>query len=626
MSASVRDIDGGPGHVSYGPQAHRRGIRARFAALLAVAALGVASCGSITGDSGNDDPGTPRRGGTLRLVGNGDVDHLDTASAYYVPSYRLFRAITRQLVSYPYSDDVKQATTPVADLAESIPEPTNNGLTWTFTIRKGARWDVGDNGRQITGDDVVRGIKRMCNPVSPSGAIGYYTDTIKGLAAYCAKWAKEAETTDATVASIQTFMAANDVEGVKADGRTVTFTLIRPASDFLNIMAMTFASPVPVEMMKYLPDSPEFRVNFISDGPYKIDRYIVNQSITLVRNGNWDSDTDPLRKAYVDQIEIVEGSDEGPVQKQIEAGTADLSWDTTVPSADIVRLLAIKDPRLTLEGDGSVQPYVVFNLQSPNAGRLLSDPTRGPLVRQAINWAIDKTFIAKLQGGSKVNTPLGQILTPEVLGPYSKTYNEYSNKNGKPDPSKAKSLMKQAGIDADVGEHVTLKYLYRNVNTSPRIYQAIQRDLDVIGIDLQPVRASQTGFYTDYLMSPESAERGDWDLAAANWVPDWYGNAGRSFFVPMLDGRHCGEGRTNYGCYNNKAVNKLIDQALQAKSEEQAAKLWVQADEKAMADAPWAPLIAGKTARYRSERVGGYKISLGTTGPDLTNLWLTRGD
>jgi len=626
MSASVRDIDGGPGHVSYGPQPHWRGMRVRFAALLAVAALGVTSCGSITGNSGSGDPNTPRRGGTLRLVGNGDVDHMDTASAYYVPSYRLLRAISRQLVSYPYSDDVKQATTPVADLAESVPEPTNNGTTWTFTIRKGAKWDVGDNGRQITGDDVVRGIKRLCNPVSPSGAIGYYIDTIKGLRPYCDKWAKDAANTDATVGSIQQFVAANDVAGVKADGRTVSFTLTQPASDFLNIMAMTFASPVPVEMMKYLPDSPEFRTNFISDGPYKIDRYIVNQSITLARNGNWDSHSDPLRKAYVDRIEIVEGSDEGPVQKQIEAGTADLSWDTTVPSADIVRLLAIKDPHLTVEGDGSVQPYVVFNLQSPNSAHLLSDPTRGPLVRQAINWAIDKTFIAKLQGGSKVNTPLGQILTPEVLGPYAHTYNKYSNKDGKPDVAKAKSLMKQAGIDADAGEHVTLKYLYRNVNTSPRIYQAIQRDLAAIGIELQPVRASQTGFYTDYLMSPKSAENGDWDLAAANWVPDWYGNAGRSFFVPMLDGRYCGEGRTNYGCYNNKAVNNLIDDALEAKSEEQAAKFWVQADEKAMTDAPWAPLIAGKTARYRSERVGGYKISLGTSGPDLTNVWLTRGD
>jgi peptide/nickel transport system substrate-binding protein len=374
--------------------------------------------------------------------------------------------------------------------------------------------------------------------------------------------------------------------------------------------------------MQHLPDSADFRQNFISDGPYKIDRYIVNQSITLVRNPNWDSDSDPLRKAYVDRIEIVEGSDEGPVQKQIEAGTADLSWDTTVPSADIVRLRAIQDPHLTVEGDGSVQPYVVFNLETG----ALSNKTTGPLIRQAINWAIDKTFIAKLQGGPAVNKPLGQILTPEVLGSYSKSYFAYGNKNGKPDVAKAKDLMKQAGVDPDQGQSITLKYLYRNANTSPRIYQAIQRDLAEIGITLKPVRASQTGFYTDYLMNPDSAERDDWDLAAPNWVPDWYGNAGRSFFVPMLDGRYCAEGRTNYGCYNNPKVNKLIDQALTARSEEAAAKLWVQADQAAMKDAPWAPLIAGKTARYRSERVGGYEISLGTNGPDLTNIWLTSGD
>ncbi len=605
--------------------------RARLVALLAAAGLGVASCGSITGDSASGDPNTPRRGGTLRLVGSGDVDHLDTAAAYYVPTYRLFRAITRQLVSYPYSNDLKEATTPAADLAEEVPEPTNNGRTYTFTIREGAEWDVGDNGRQITGADMVRGIKRLCNPVAPNGALGYYTQTIEGLAEYCDKWAEEAkQRADAgdeeTPQTIKDFVEGNDIDGVKADGRTVTFTLTRPASDFLNIMAMTFASPVPEEMMQYLPDAPEFRQNFISDGPYRIDRYIVNQSIVLTRNPNWNAGSDPLREAYVNRIEIVEGSDEGPVQKQIEADTADLAWDTTVPSADIVRLLAIGDKRLTVEGDGSVNPYVVFNLE---AG-LLSEKTNGQnarLIREAINWAIDRTFIAKLQGGPAVNKPLGQILTPEVLGPYAETNFTYSNKNGKPDIEKAKELMRQAGVDVDNGQSITLKFLYRNANTAPRIFQAVQQDLSEIGIELDAVRSSQTAFYTDYLMNPDAAREGQWDLAAPTWVPDWYGNAGRGFFVPMLDGRFCGEGRTNYGCYNNQQVNKLIDQALTASSEKAAAKLWVQADDLAMKDAPWAPLIAGKTARYRSERVGGYMPNaLGTNGPDLTNLWLTSGD
>ena len=64
--------------------------------MMTLVALGVAACGSgdtsagsgAGGSSGyNQDVnvnanGTPARGGTLRVIGNADVDHLDTASAY----------------------------------------------------------------------------------------------------------------------------------------------------------------------------------------------------------------------------------------------------------------------------------------------------------------------------------------------------------------------------------------------------------------------------------------------------------------------------------------------------------------------------------------------------------------
>jgi hypothetical protein len=36
------------------------------------------------------------------------------------------------------------------------------------------------------------------------------------------------------------------------------------------------------------------------------------------------------------------GSDEGPVQKQMEAGTADLAWDTEVPVSDLHRLRSVR--------------------------------------------------------------------------------------------------------------------------------------------------------------------------------------------------------------------------------------------------------------------------------------------
>jgi len=62
-------------------------------------ALLAGACGNQT-SGGTSSGGTPQQGGTLNLVGSSDVDHLDTASAYYVASYTLERAFTSQLISY----------------------------------------------------------------------------------------------------------------------------------------------------------------------------------------------------------------------------------------------------------------------------------------------------------------------------------------------------------------------------------------------------------------------------------------------------------------------------------------------------------------------------------------------
>ena len=75
--------------------------------------LVVAACGGSSGGSGGST--SPKasgvtNGGTLKLLGSGDVDHLDPASAYYTVSYTLERAFTRQLVSYPSSSEISVAT------------------------------------------------------------------------------------------------------------------------------------------------------------------------------------------------------------------------------------------------------------------------------------------------------------------------------------------------------------------------------------------------------------------------------------------------------------------------------------------------------------------------------------
>ncbi|MDT7539678.1 MAG: peptide/nickel transport system substrate-binding protein, partial [Actinomycetota bacterium] len=95
----------------------RRGLST--AALIAGVALTAAACGGSSG--GSSTPGTDtsgaKKGGTLKLLGAGDIDHMDPASAYYQTSYTLLRMQTRQLLSYPATKDEKAAVTPIPDLA-----------------------------------------------------------------------------------------------------------------------------------------------------------------------------------------------------------------------------------------------------------------------------------------------------------------------------------------------------------------------------------------------------------------------------------------------------------------------------------------------------------------------------
>ncbi len=574
-------------------------------ALVAGVALTATACGGDS-DTGTKTEGV-KKGGTLKMLGAGDIDHMDTVSAYYTVSYTLLRGISRQLVSYPNSADETKANTPVPDMVESIPTPTNGGKTYEFTIKDGVKWDT-TPARQVTGADSVLGFKRLCNPVQPTGAMGYFSGVIEGMKEFCDKFAKA----PGTVAGIKAFIAANEISGIKADGNKVTITLVQPAGDFLNILALPFASPAPVEHLAYLPDSPDFRQHFVSSGPYKVAKYVADKGIELVRNPAWDSKTDKLRAANVDAISIKQGSDEGPVFKELKVGTADLAWDTTVPTAEIPSLKALKDPKLQLKDNGSTNPYITINIQSPNAKGALKNLK----VRQALNYAVNKKNIIQVLGGPDLYKPLGQILTPPILG--YKELDPYATPDSAGDPAKAKALLAEAGFP----NGLELIYLYRNKGKSPLIAQTVQADLKKSGITLKLKQVPPADFYTQHLQKPSATKSGDWDLAGPGWNPDWAGNAARSFFVPLLDGRQCGEGSTNYNCYNSPEVNTLIDKALAESDQKKAADLWHEADVKTMADAPWVPVATGKTPYYYGPRVGNWIYFPFSNNADITNVFI----
>jgi ABC-type transport system substrate-binding protein len=585
-------------------------------AMLTVTAVSLAACGNGSSggsSSSSNTSGTPVQGGTLKLLGSSDVDHLDTASSYYTATYTLERAFTRQLFSYPASTDINKANTPVADLASELPTKANGGIssdgkTYTIHLRADAQWNT-TPARPVTAQDEVLGLKRLCNPVSPVGAPGYYENTIVGMKAFCDGFAK----VSGTAPAIGAYINGHDISGVTAtDATTLTIKLLQPATDFLNILAMPFASPAPKEYLNYVPDSAQFRAHTISDGPYQITKYTANQSIDLAKNPAWTQASDPVRHQYVNNITVTEGQDQGPVQQQIQAGTADLEWDVTVPTPNIPALQAAKDARLGIFPALDTNPYLVFNLQSPSANGALKNVK----VRQAVEYAIDKVAVGQVYGGPALNTPIGQVIPPGNVG--YQQIDPYATAQSKGDAAKCKSMLAAAGYP----NGITITDVYRNAGNHPAVAQTIQADLKNCGITDKLVPVNQGDYYTKYLDSPDAAKRGVWDISEPGWVPDWYGNNGRAVVEPLFDGRTYGPNSTDYGDYNNPAVDALIDKALSAPDENTAATYWHQADVQIMADAAIVPLQTQKTALFRSTRVHNAIFLPFSQAYDVTQIWL----
>jgi ABC-type transport system substrate-binding protein len=556
----------------------------------------------------------PARGGTLMLVGQGDVDHLDTASIYSGVTYTIERAYTRQLVTYPATGTTSMPSNLVPDIATEVPTVANGGVsdggrTYTYHIKPGVMWNTSP-ARQLTAADEVRGIERLCNPAVPTGAPGYYESTIVGMQAYC----KAFLAVKPTVSAIRAFMASHKLAGVQAEGAlTVVFHLIQPASDFNDIMSLPFSSPAPAEYLDYVPDSAAFRAHTISDGPYQIQTYRANDEIVLVRDPAWKASTDKVRHAWVDKIVVTEGETAQSVQQQLQAGTADMEWDTNVPPQSLPGLEASKDPGLDIYQAGSLDPYLVINFRSPNDDRATSKLG----VRQAVEYAIDKAGVIQVNGGSLLNATQNQVITPGSAG--YEPFNLYPSPGGQGNPQKAKGLLAKAGY----GNGVSLKLLYDDVDPDPQIAQVIQSSLAKAGIKVILRQVPQNDLYGTYLVTPSDARQGVWDLALVDWGPDWFGNNGRTTIQPLLDGATYEAGSSDYGDYNDARENELITKALGASSSAEADQAWNQADRQAMADAAIVPIDVHKHAVYHSSAVQGWYIDPYSRVGDVTDVWLS---
>jgi peptide/nickel transport system substrate-binding protein len=573
---------------------------------------GASSSGSSTGAQ-NGGTENAVSGGTLNMLGAGDVDYMDPNISYYSIGYLALRLWSRQLFTFPATPG--QTTTAAPDLATQIPTTDNGGIskdlkTYTITIRKGALWNTSP-ARQVTAADEVRGVKRTCNPYQPFGGIPDFASLIVGYQQFCGGFGKVAQTPTA----IANYINSTPLPGVVATGaRTVQFHLTHPATYFVDMLTLPAFSPAPAEVLAYLPASQELGQHEISDGPYEIQSWDPTKSIVFVRNPAWDATTDPIRHAYVDKVVIDETVSQDSIQQQLQTGTdsADMEFDQAPPPSQLPALIAQKDPNLDLGPTASTNPYIVFNMMSPNNNGALQNLK----VRQALEYAINRDDLIQVLGGPTINPPLTHVLPPTIVG--SKDINPYSY-----DVAKAKQLLSQAGYP----NGLTLKFLYRNSSEGSRkSFETVQQDLSKVGITVKGVPSPDADFYTKYLEVPSAAKSGVWDLSLAGWGADWYGNGALSFFAPLFSGRPSFPPTgSNFGFFNDAQTNSLIQQASTASTETQAASLWAEADARVMQEAAFFPITDPQQANYHASQVHNAVYVPSMQNFDPANVWLEPG-
>jgi peptide/nickel transport system substrate-binding protein len=557
---------------------------------VACLALGLALAAVSCSGPERDASANGARGGTLQVLSNEPEVWLDTA---VFPFPAIARAYARTLYSYNLAGPPEQKTVPVPDIAAGPPQLSADRRTYTFPLRPGVRYAPPVN-REVTAADFITAIERLYDKKSPSGG-QFYSNLIAGAAAFGAG-------------------KATRISGLAApDARTLQITLDQPAGDFLSILALPFFAPVPGEYAASYQVGANYSGHVVGSGPYTPTTYDPGRLVVLVRNPNWDAATDPLRKGWVDRIEVRLGVRNSSIQRAIDQEQADLSLDSHVPQArvDALRADPERSRRLSVNRTGNLLMLVLGTHRKAGA---IADVR----VRRAVNYAIDKAAYRDAVAGRWAATGelASTILAPGAPGYHH--YDLYPTPGGRGDPAKARALLAEAGYP----KGLTLGFVTWGSGQFAAGRKPIEASLKRAGIDLKVKSYEQGNLWEKSLAIP--AKRLEHQLGQSVWRPDYFGDNARQSIVPQYDGRRLDPERNydNFSEYDNPAVNRMIDRALTEPDQVRRASLWGEIDRRIMQDAPMVPLIWESFSFSWASRVHGWVYDPWTVGPDLTAVWL----
>ncbi len=509
------------------------------------------------------------RGGTLKFAISEDWDSVDPGDTYYGLSWNLVRLYSRSLLMYkPVPGRAGLELTP--DLAESMGEVSDDGMTWTYTLREGVKFE---DGSPITSADVKYAVMRAIDTTATLqngvGIQGGYLQALLDLPdGDYGPYAAPGVDTDAITTP---------------DDRTIEFHLKQPFSGFDYIAMLPLTAPVP----ESADDGVNYKEHVVSSGPYKFDSYDAGVGFTLVRNDQWDPATDPNRKALPDSYEITLGVAADDIDNQIASGDLDVDLaGTGVQSAMLSQLLDESNPlHARADNPGSARQWYtsIINRTAP-----LDDVH----CRRAILYAADRTGYQAAYGGELAGGEIStQALVPPIPG-YEK-FDLYPVADNTGDVDKAKDELSQCGQPD--GFDITIAYRSDRPKEQA-VAESLQQSLGRAGINLTLLGHPTSGYFTSF--TDEFIAQNNIGLATNGWAADW--NDGYGFLGAIVDSRLIGPGSSNLGV-DDPAIDALIDEALGEPDLGARTAIWTEVDKKVMEGAFILPGIWSKSVTLRSQ-------------------------
>lgn len=507
---------------------------------VSAAALGLAACGGSKSGStatsgstaGSTAGGVNTAGFTVQYGSNPET--LDPALNSAIDGANTIITIFEPLLLINENNEV------VGGQAESW-ETSEDGLTWTFTMRDGLKWS---DGTDLNAKDFEYSFKRMVDPNTAAP----YAETCLGM---IDGFEEAAGFPDAD--GNPTAEPNPEALNVKAsdDGKTLTIVLSYPCSYFDKMAAFATMSPVQQATVEANGDawctSPD---TFVSNGPYMITDWTPSERIVLTKNpnyvGGWDSS-----KIVSDTITLLLLEDSSASYAAYNSGEAVLVKD--VPTDEIPSLTKAEDG-----GDFYVDTilgiyYVSLNLQR--------DAFKDAKVRKALSLAIDRDYVANtiMQGTySAADSIVGPGIVDESGYFHDNGNAPYISADYEANLAEAKKLLEEAGYPNGEG-YPTIEYSTNDAGYHVPLAEYLQQAWGDLGITLTINKMEWSSF-------TPARRAGEYDVARNGWVMDYNDPSN------MLD-LFCSGNGNNDGKYSNPDFDAAIDASRVADSAEHFAQL-----------------------------------------------------